>query len=130
MIVSKDDPSQILAVTTSGLMECNSLQQNMVELDTISSGQKRKFEDDSDDMGPVVSYGIVSDTTHWSFLECKTDVLHKSGYNDLTFVFTTSPTILQFSNNSDNWEASAKKIFGHIIWQLQKMVNDLPPKNK
>lgn len=102
----------------------------MVQLDAISSGRRRKFEDDSDDTAPVLSYGIVSDATHWSFLECKTDVIHKSGYNDPTFVFTRSPTTLQFSNNSDDWEASAKKIFGHIVWQLQRMVDDLPPKSK
>ncbi|KAF9323777.1 hypothetical protein BG006_001162 [Podila minutissima] len=129
-IVSKDDPSRILAVTTSGLMEGNSLQQNMVQLDTISSGRKRKFEDDSNDTVPVVSYGIVSDATSWSFLECNTDMLHESGYNDPTFIFTQSTTILQFSDNADDWETRAKKIFGHIIWQLQKMVDDLPTKNK
>lgn len=127
-IVSKDDPSRMLAVTTSA--ESNSLSQNMVQLDTISSGRKRKFEDDSDDTAPVLSYGIVSDATHWSFLECKTDVLHKSGYNDPTFVFSRSPTTLQFSNNSDDWEASAKNIFGDIVWQLQRVVDDLPSKSK
>ena len=79
---------------------------------------------------PVISYGIVTNSTNWSFLECKTDVLHDSGYNDPTFFLTASPTVLRFSNESHNWIGNGTKIFGHIIYQLQRMVDDIPNHSK
>ncbi|GJJ67709.1 hypothetical protein EMPS_00055 [Entomortierella parvispora] len=146
-IVSKDDPSRMLAVTIRGPTECNSVSRNMVQLDTITSGrkwklqdandqhgsaltgQKRKFQDDSrdgDNASPVFSYGIVTDATTWTFLECKTDVLHESGYNDPTFSLSTSPVLLHFSNEFGDWATKATQVFGHIVYQLQRLVDDGP----
>ncbi|KAF9171557.1 hypothetical protein BGX21_000974 [Mortierella sp. AD011] len=126
-IESKSDSSYLLAVTRSLADDTlTGVAQNMVQLDTISSGRKRKFEDETEDTTPVVSYGIATDSRKWLFVQCKVDTLHTSEYNDPIFHTFKIPGISDFS--SDSWKNDTKDIFGHIVWLLSKMVEEKPNK--
>lgn len=106
--------------------------QNKVQLDSISSNRKRKFEGDTDETNspaPVELYGIVTDAEMWTFLQCTINTLQKSDYNDPVFHSSAACTRINYFADSDKWEADVKTIFEHVIWQLQRMVDD-SPKNK
>ncbi|KAF9946559.1 hypothetical protein BGZ72_000228 [Mortierella alpina] len=132
-VESKADPSHVLPVTIPafgrGLSMSGGSAQNMVQLDTISSGRKRKFED-MDDATPVTTFGIVTNAMRWSFQQCTVDTLQKSGFNDPTFYFADAPTIVDYIHVTDKWEADVGKIFGHVVWQLQRMVDETSHKTK
>lgn len=98
-IVSKEDTTRMLAVTTHERRDDHSLTRTMVQLDTISSGRKQDSRDgngDGVDLSPVTSYGIVTDSISWTFLECKTDVFDESGYNYPKFIIAHSAVSLDF----------------------------------
>ncbi|KAF9537324.1 hypothetical protein EC957_008471 [Mortierella hygrophila] len=103
---------------------------------SISCSRKRKFEDDTDDKddtggtAPAKSYGIVTNAEAWVFLQCTIDSLHYSGYNDPVFHRSDPSTTVNYFSETEKWEAAVKMTFEHIVWQLQRMVNDLSPKNK
>lgn len=122
MVVSKEYPSRMLAVNTSGHQSGNSLYKSMVQLDTIYSGQKRKI--DEVDLTPSASYGIFSDGTSFSFLECHSEVLNESGFNDLGFSLTVCSSRLRATDGQDELEASVHCIVSHIVWKLMLMMED------
>ncbi|KAF8929941.1 hypothetical protein BGZ47_000800, partial [Haplosporangium gracile] len=143
-VQSKADPSYMLPVTVTGVAGGGSrhisdieggIAHSKVQLDVISSSRKRKFEDDADDTGdmdstaPAKSYGIVTNAEMWVFLQCTIDTLDNTGYNDPVFQLSdSSKSVCYFSEankgEADKWEARVKMTFEHLVWQLQRMVDD------
>ncbi|KAG0010901.1 hypothetical protein BGZ81_002491, partial [Podila clonocystis] len=111
-VQSKTDPSRMLPVTITGCGQAidmiDGIPQNKVQLDSISSNRKRKFEGDTDETNnpaPVESYGIVTDAEMWTFLQCTINTLQKSGYNDPVFHSSAARTRINYFADSDKWEA-------------------------
>ncbi|KAF9091473.1 hypothetical protein BGX23_005133 [Mortierella sp. AD031] len=70
------------------------------------------------------------DSVEWYFQQCILDKQEKIGYNFPTIRSSQAPTMLKFTTDKDNWRVAAKTIFGHVVWQLEKMVEDITNQNK
>ncbi|OAQ22668.1 hypothetical protein K457DRAFT_25817 [Linnemannia elongata AG-77] len=146
VVQSKTDKLCMLPVTVTGSNRHISdigdgIAHNKVQLDVISSNRKRKFEDDADDTDdtddtvpaksvPTKSYGIVTDAEMWVFLQCAVDASDNTGYNDPVFHRYDSTASVNYFSQGDKWKADVQMTFEHLVWQLQRMVDDLSPKNK
>ncbi|KAG0226343.1 hypothetical protein BGW42_003750 [Actinomortierella wolfii] len=124
-IVSKTDPSSILAVTTFPPQEFrNGVAQNVVQLDTIASSRKRKRdEDDEDDRTSVVSFGIATDSRDWYLQEVIIDEPRSIGFNFPSIRSSKIPKTINFADE-DKWKSDAEEIFRHLVSHIQKMVNN------
>jgi hypothetical protein len=155
-VQSRTNPSYILPVTvTGGRQHISNIEdgiaRNKVQLDVVSSNRKRKSEYDTDNMdvtddaedtgdtdsaddtgntAPTKSYWIVTNAETWVFLQCAIDNLHDTGYNDPVSHRSNPSAIVNYFSQEDKWKADVRMIFEHLVWQLQRMVDDISPKNK
>ncbi|KAF9580018.1 hypothetical protein BGW38_003495 [Lunasporangiospora selenospora] len=68
VIEAKEDPSCMLAITMYEPSDCGTgVAQNVVQLDAISANRKRRRNEDydEDNVAPIVSYGIATDSREW-----------------------------------------------------------------
>ncbi|KAF9197500.1 hypothetical protein BGZ49_002022 [Haplosporangium sp. Z 27] len=104
--------------------------QNLVQLESSLTIRKRKFEDDDDKVDedksiPMKSYGIVTDSIHWYFLECsidQSDDMPASDNNRAMFRISKLDEIINY--RKDRWREDAEAVLGQIIWLMRKMVSE------
>ncbi|KAG0197401.1 hypothetical protein BGX28_009109, partial [Mortierella sp. GBA30] len=129
-IQSKVDPTSILAVTEvkDGDFQ-NGLAQNMVRLEAISRGRKRKLEVEENSIRPVVSYGLVTDAQEWHFVECTlpptTRLLTRP-----SFCHSKMSKRIQYHRTKEEWQSDVRNIFGRVVWVVDEMMKNVPKRRK
>ncbi|KAK3818377.1 MAG: hypothetical protein J3Q66DRAFT_439477 [Benniella sp.] len=126
-IVSKTDPSRVLAVTTYSPTDFGTgIARNAVQLDAISSTRKQGDDKDGNATAPVVLYGIATDCRDWFLQKCTIDRLDDSGYNFPRFYSSRIPVNLNFAAGMDQWKSEVKEVFRHVVSHIKKMRDDIP----
>ncbi|KAF7730081.1 hypothetical protein EC973_003027 [Apophysomyces ossiformis] len=102
--------------------------QNVVQLESALTQRKRKRTRDDDDGGenetcPVKTYGIVTESKEWIFIECTMDEDESVSYR-----LSRLPGIIDYT--VEGWEFRATDIFRKLVWLITRMKNEIPARNK
>ncbi|KAF9345610.1 hypothetical protein BGX26_002943 [Mortierella sp. AD094] len=102
--------------------------QNVAQLEASLTDKKRKVDDNVDETIQLVSYGIVTNSHEWYFVEC---TMHRTSESVLwqpSFRTSRVPAYVDFE--LDNWKEQAKIVFGYIIWLVERMLDQIPNRLK
>ncbi|KAG0360632.1 Tigger transposable element-derived protein 6 [Gamsiella multidivaricata] len=97
--------------------------QNIVQLEATLTAKKRKrekYEMEGEEGPPckLRSYGIVTDTQKWFFLECTLDDEEEVSYG--------MAQIPEEANYRLEWRGSVQVIFQKLVWLFSRMRDELP----
>ncbi|KAG0204261.1 hypothetical protein BGX31_003187 [Mortierella sp. GBA43] len=101
--------------------------QNIVQLEAALTSKKRKrgrhdIEGQEEPGSKMKSYGIVTDSKEWYFLECTLD--------DDDVISYRMSKVPEAVNYEMDWRADAKVIFQYIIWLFARMRDELPGRER
>ncbi|KAG0368535.1 hypothetical protein BGZ54_001719 [Gamsiella multidivaricata] len=110
--------------------------QNMMQLESVlpthlesaPKGRKREFDGDIDNTRPLVSYGITTNAKEWHFVQCSLSLATDSNVTYPVFRTSTLPGYIRYEK--DCWRDDVKEIFGHVVWLLERMVEQIPHRQK
>ncbi|KAG0219388.1 hypothetical protein B0O80DRAFT_429098 [Mortierella sp. GBAus27b] len=114
-VESTSDPASIMSVTKVASHDFEkAVAESMVQLESISTGRKRKF---SGDTTPLVSYGVVTDAKEWRVVECSLESIHSRP----KFRVAKVPGDIRY--DSEDWHEDVKKVFERVV-SLVKATSD------
>ncbi|KAF9348102.1 hypothetical protein BGX34_002669 [Mortierella sp. NVP85] len=128
-IQTRSDPSHMLNVTEVKYTDISQgLAQNVAQLDsTLVSNEHTIFSIYSHSPA-LASYGIVTTAKEWCLLEFTIDHPHQS--LPIRPSIRCSKLPVAFNYDLDSWRDDAEKIFGHLLWFMQKVVGQIPNRQK
>ncbi|KAG0183694.1 hypothetical protein DFQ28_001223 [Apophysomyces sp. BC1034] len=99
--------------------------QNVVQLESVLTERKRKrtkYDDEEEDQScPVKSYGIVTDSREWVFLECT-----MGDDEEVSYRVSRLPELINY--NAHDWEDQCTAFFRKLVWLTTQMKNEIPPR--
>jgi len=104
--------------------------QNIVQLEATLTSKKRKREifDTEGEEGPACkmrSYGIITDSKEWYFLECTLDENEAVSYR-MKRVPAYVDFDVQWREGEKVSTTSIKTVFLHLVWLFKRMTDELP----